>query len=294
MNLKNLTTFGLLLLISTTTGLSLTARTRDNYHIKEADNLSEAEAQDYLFSIRSFSYAQDYVFRFKLKHYPPKARKITYYGTLYGHFDVETGNHWERIVIQDRDPENPQKFITTHDLLLKRGSASQVWVLKSKDASELHELSVPEIHQPLIKGITLTYFDLLAPYLYWNSFEYTGPSQVKARPSQAFKLLDPDPESPLYAVKVNLDDEFRAILKAVVIDEKENVLKSMELVSLKKTAGQYIPKTIDYRDYVQKGNKSRIEIIASAMELTLPLELFEPENLTETFPKLDSFLFDVF
>jgi hypothetical protein len=286
----------LFLVICINLGLNpASARPRDTYHISEADRLTESEVMEYLISLRNFAYSDDYVFRFKLKHYPPRARTITYYGTLYGHFDTISGNHFERIVIQDRDPDNPQVFITLKDVLLCRGINSHFWGLKSEnDAEQVYELSAQELNQPILETVTLTYFDLLAPYLYWNDFTYLGPDQIKARPSQRFRFFSQEPENKIKAVEVSLDDEFRAILQTTAVDENETPLKSMELVSFKKTEGQYIPKTIDYRDYVNKGNKTRIDIIASAMGVTLPPELFTPDLMVDPFPAIETFVFDVF
>ena len=298
MIMKQMTRKGMvLLLLSVAIGWSsLHARPLDTNHIPEADKLSESEQIQYLISIRNFAYADDYVFRFRLKHYPPKARTITYYGTLYGHFDPVTGNHYERIIIQDRDPENPRDFVTIKDMLLCRGLDNRFWIVKTdaEGVSEVYEVPPTERNQPVMDEVTLTYFDLLAPYLYWNHFTYLGPDQIKARPSQNFQFLSPTPEDGIEAVTVTLDDEFRAILRTSAVDAEGNELKSMELVSFKKTEGQYIPKTLDYRDYVNKGNKTRIDIIAAAMEVTLPQALFDPEQLDQAFPAIEPFVFDVF
>ena len=274
---------------------ALNARPRDTFHVPEADDLSESEQIQYLISIRNFSYANDYVFRFKLKHYPPRSRIITYYGTLYGHFDPKTGNHFERIILQDRDPEDPKNFITLKDMLLSRGLNNRFWVVEAgEEKNYVKEIPPEQLDQPIMPEITLTYFDLLAPYLYWNHFTYLGPDQIKARPTQNFSFLSPEPEDGIKAVNVSLDDEFRAILKTAVVDATGNELKAMELVAFKKTEGQYIPKTLDYRDYVNKGNKTRIDIIAAAMDVTLPADLFDPIQLDQPFPAIDSFVFDVF
>ena len=285
------------LLLSMALGLSsLNARPLDTYHIPEADKLSESEQIQYLISIRNSAYSNDYVFRFKLKHYPPRDRTITYYGTLYGHFDPQTGNHFERIVIQDRDPDNPRDFVTIKDMLLCRGLENRFWITKPDEDGTPKGYEIPAVdrNQPVMEKVTLTYFDLLAPYLYWNHFTYLGPDQIKARPTQNFQFLSPTPDDGVEAVTVTLDDEFRAILKTSVVDQDGNELKSMELVSFKKTEGQYIPKTLDYRDYVNKGNKTRIEIIAAAMDVTLPAALFDPEQLDQSFPSIEPFVFDVF
>jgi len=290
--LKLLLTLGIF-----STSTILNAFPRDRNLIDEADELSEMEAWEYLQTIRSFTYGSDYVFRFKLKHYPPRERTITRYGTWYGHHDPITGDQWERIQIQQRDSESPGKFKVIKDLLIRRGISSAAWIQVDDPENGLIAQSVDssEGNEPILDNISLSLFDLMAPFLFWPEFDYQGPSQIKARPSQAFLLHAPKvSESQVQSVQVELDDEFRAILKAEFNDTDGEMLKSMELISFKKTFERYIPKTIDYRDYENEGHKSRVEIIAANMEVDLPDELFSPENLSGDFPSLPNFVFDVF
>ncbi len=290
---------------------------RDNYHIDRAKELSENEAVNYLYSMRGSAYAQSYVFQFKLKHYPYRARAITYSGILYGEVDAKTGIQTERVLIQDRDPQNPRKFITLNDFLLVRGQTAQAWI-RTPDSSEVVEplpgskenseregvspaleansqqLYGDALFQPILENITLNYFDLLVPYFYWGEYEYLGPNQVKARPTQGFRLYNPEADTPTNIVELQLDDKFRAILKASYLNAEDVLSKSMELISFKKTEGNYIPKTIDYRSYEDKGDKTRIDIIAAAMEVKLPTELFQKENLGKELPAIEPFVFDVF
>lgn len=314
-------------LLSLTVGISLSyAPPRDNYHISEAKKLSEVEAVQYLIDMQRSAIARSYVFRFKLKHYPYRARSFTKYGTLYGKVDPENGLQMERIIIEDRNPENPREFITLNDFLLIRASDALAWVHDPVAGQQLNNESLledppvetpstdcsnqephtkeptihakalkgPDLLSPVLEGVSLSYFDLLVPYFYWREYEYLGPDQVKARPTQNFKLYNPDTDSELALVQLYLDDEFRAILKAAYLDANSEQLKSMELVSFKKTGGTYIPKTIDYRDSVEKGNKTRIDIIAAAMDVELPAQLFSTSNLGQDLPDFDPFVFDVF
>jgi len=299
---------------------------RDNYHIEQAQELSEIEAVQYLFSMRNSAYAESYVFRFKLKHFPYRSRAFTYYGTLYGRVEKTAGRQIERILIQDRDPSNPREFVTLKDMLLIRGQTAEAWVFSPNISAPTNSTSIEvdendpqssssenesppsnktetpnvlrlesaDLNQTILSTVSLTYFDLLVPYFYWREYDYTGPEQVKARPTQSFRLFNPDKAASIRTVALELDDEFRAILKASYLDKEEETLKSMELVAFKKTSGSYIPKTIDYRDAVERGNKTRIDIVAAAMEITLPDGLFDPQNLGQPIPDIDPFVFDVF
>jgi len=289
------------------------ARPTDNYYTTDAKELSEAEAIQYLYAMRTSTFARSYVFRFKIKHYPYRGKTISYYGTLYGEVDPIQGIQKERILIQDKNPENPRNFITLKDFLLIRGASPEAWIAinsanspSSEDVSQpnqetpenlplsIEALTQNALLQPILENITLTYFDLLAPYLYWREFEYLGPEQVKARPTQSFRLFSNATDSQIHAIELQLDDEFRAMLEARYLDSEGNEIKSMELIAFKKTSGTYIPKTIDYRDNTERGNKTRIDIVAAALEVNFPETLFSKENLGHELAGLDTFIFDVF
>lgn len=290
---------------------------RTHEQLIRADRLSETQAIEYLYAMRTSSFAESYVFRFQIKHYPYRARSFSYHGTLYGQIDPLTGEQRERIVIQQRDPEQPRQSVTLRDLLLVRGPQPHAWVAQPEQIPAQHSAqnedptslptsqtdtdspstSLPKMAQldaPVLEGISLTPFDLLVPYFYWNRFEYRGPEQVKARPTQSFRLHSPNSDFPIQTVEVELDDEFRAVLKATYLGADGNPLKSMELIAFKKTGDTYIPKTLDYRESGDRGDKTRIDIIAAAMEVDLPSELFEPDNVGQELPSIDPFIYDVF
>lgn len=277
-------------------GSSLFGIRRDNYHIDEAEKLTEVEAWQYLQSFRSFSYEKDYVFRFKIKHYPPRQRSFTHYGTIYGSYDPLTESHWQRIQIEKNGYVDVEEESILKEIIICRGPFNRAWTVTGKGSKRsVSEIPSSEWNTPLIPLTSLSVFDLLAPYLYWFDFEYLSPSQVKARPSQTFKVFAPeDFGNPIQSVEMDLDDEFRALLKATFSNGENEPVKGVELISFQKTSGNYIPKTIDYRDYVNKGHKTRIQIIKAAMNLELPEEIFDSSTLTESFPELPEFSYDDF
>ena len=73
----------------------------------------------------------------------------------------------------------------------------------------------------------------------------------------------------------------------------DQVLRSIELVSLKKVQGQYIPRTMDYRDLPRR-DKTRIDIQAAAMRVHLDPLLFIPSNLHLAPPLVESSDFTIF
>jgi hypothetical protein len=261
------------------------ARAVGGSRLSAASRLSDTEAQQYLRSIRTLGYEGQYVFRFRIRHYPPKGRTITYHGTLYGDSNPLTGLQFQRLRIQDPAAGHRLDALPLVDLLLERGFRSQAWTVDSDTKSALVNWNGDALHHPILKDLNLTYFDLLAPWVMWSDFDYLGPGQVKARPSQEFRLRSEESSGANHSVVINLDAEFRAILTSQVLDEKGEAIKSMELIAFKKVGDDYVPRMLDYRDQIQKGNRTRIEILAAAMNVEIPLLVFDPANLLEAFPE---------
>jgi hypothetical protein len=258
-------------------------------HIKEADSLSEQEALRFLYNLRLNTFSESYVLRFKLKHYPPRDRVKVYYGSLYGSIDPLTGVNRERLIVEQRSGESPSGFETLKEALIERGAMPLVWI---KDNEQVKLLDREALEEPIIPETTLSFMDFLTPFLYWNQYEYLGPSRIKARPTQTYRMYAPfDSET---TALIELDDEFAAILKAEVSQGDASPAKSLELISFKKTSGKYIPKIIDYLDHENHGNKTRIEVTAAALDVELPESLFDETLLAGEFPKFDPLVFDVF
>ncbi len=261
--------------------------------IPEASSLDADEARNLLESFRSYSYPDDYCFRFRVRHYPYRKKTVEAFGTLWGIFDPVTRTHYQRVHLEAKDPDSPRSFVAIGRYLFVRGPNPEVW--KLGDNCGTVQLHPEEWSSPLIGDMSITVGDMLMPFLYWEKSEYIGPSQVKARPAQSFVMLPPveSGDSPSLSVRVAFDDEFKGLLQSEWLSDNGHVLRSIELVSLKKVQGQYIPRTMDYRDLPRR-DKTRIDIQAAAMRVHLDPLLFIPSNLHLAPPLVESSDFTIF
>ena len=77
-----------------------------------------------------------------------------------------------------------------------------------------------------------------------------------------------------------------------MLDPEGRRIRAYKIISLKKVQGQMIPRVIDLVD-IRTRNKTRITVVAAAMNLQLPSSNFRPQELgkePEEIP-LDQFEF---
>ena len=165
-------------------------------------------------------------------------------------------------------------------LLVQNGPESAVWSWPGV-GGQIAALGSAALFTPLA-GTDLTAFDLQMPFLYWNDFVFEGVAPLRGRPAYVFLLYPPvaiaaqKPE--LTGVRVYLDTQFGALVQAQQIGEGGRVLKSITVLDLKKTDGQWIVKTIDVRDETTR-NKTQFSVTGAALSLDFSSTLFEPAAL---------------
>lgn len=137
------------------------------------------------------------------------------------------------------------------------------------------------LFEPLA-GTNLTAFDLQMPYLYWPEFVYEGKVRVNDRPTEAFLLYPPAtiearrPE--LAGIRVYLDAQYNALVRAEQIGAQERVLKSMRVVELKKIGERWIVKAVEVRDETTR-DKTRFVVTAAGLGRDFAGGTFEPGML---------------
>ncbi len=290
---KQSAVWGLLLLLILQLSPSLIAQPRIQHRLPEADRLDTDEAAEVLARFRSYTYDTDHLLRFRLKHLPFRARGNTYHGFLMGSFDPNTLTHLQRITIETprsafrEDPASPIK-----EILIIRGFEYAVY---TKVGEEVTLLDESEYLTPILEDLEITYFDLLIPFLYWN-YEYSGPSQLKARPIQTFTMFPPKGQysaSGLDRLIISLDDEASGLLRYQAYDAEETLIRTMELLSIQQSDGLAIPRRIDYKNQLTR-DKTRIEIIAASMDENFSKDAFQPDTFAASTPDITSSILDVF
>ena len=86
-------------------------------------------------------------------------------------------------------------------------------------------------------------------------------------------------------MRVYLDTQFQVLVQAEILGMKGAVEKIISILDLKKVGERWIPKSIDFRNNLTRG-KTRFNVNAAALELTLPDEVFDPAKLGSTSPQI--------
>lgn len=232
-----------------------------------------AEAAKILSEFRTAGISGQFFLEIELRSRPARGEERVYPGRLWGGRN-ERGNV-TRIEMIDAAGAS-QRF------LIQNGESGTVWHFV---AGQTAALGFAELFAPLIPGVEVTAFDVQMPFLYWPDavLEKTTRS-VLGRPAYAFLVRVPtgleSQHGEISAARAYLDTQFNALIQTELIGRNNRVLKSFAFVSLKKVGEQYIPKQADYRNEVTR-DKTRLQVTAAALNLSLPSNFFSPENLAE-------------
>lgn len=232
-----------------------------------------AEAARILSEFRRAGISGQFFLEIELRSRPARGEERVYSGHLWGGRN-DRGNV-SRIEMIDGAGVS-QRF------LIQNGEGGKVW--RFVDGQPV-VLGPAELFAPLIAGVEITAFDVQMPFLYWPDavLEKTTRS-VLGRPAYAFLVPVPpglgSPLGDISAARAFLDTQFNALIQTELIGRNNRVLKSFAFVSLKKVSEQYIPKQADYRNEVTR-DKTRLQVIGAALNLSLPSNFFSPENLAQ-------------
>jgi hypothetical protein len=169
-------------------------------------------------------------------------------------------------------------------ILVQGGPRPAAWRWPAADGSTAIAVDEAALFEPLA-GTDLSAFDLQMPFLYWPDFVYEGKTRLGDRPADTFLLYPPASlaarRPDLAAMRVYLDPQYHALVKAEQLGENERVLKSMSVVELKKVGEQWIVKAVELRDETTR-NKTRFVVRAAALGRDFAGGIFEPGNLSST------------
>jgi len=236
------------------------------------DKADQAEGRLALEEFRAAGIAGAYWLEFDLRVLPRKGPERTIRGQLYGRRNAQ--GPLSRLSLASSD--GPQSW------LIQSGPNPASW-MQSQAQPTPRALTAAESLAP-ISGTDLTLFDLQMPFLYWEDYVFEGVAKVRSRPAYSFLLYPPADlaaaRPDLGAVRVALDTQFHALVQAEMLDARGSLLKSITVLDLKKVGEQWLVKSIDLRNRATK-NKTRFEVTAAALNLTLPATVFALEHLGE-------------
>ena len=214
----------------------------------------------------------EYYLEFELRSLPRRGEGRTFKGRWWGSRNDQGAI--TRIEITDAAG-------MTHRLLLQNGDRAAVWRLTN---GRPVEIGIAELMAPLIPGIEISAFDLQMPYLYWPDVTVERITRILGRPSNAFIFPAPAAFKTQYpdisAVRAYLDTQFNVPMQSEILGASRKPAKTWAVLSLKTVDKQTLPKSIDYRNEITR-DKTRLQITAAALNLSLSATLFQTAKLAE-------------
>jgi Outer membrane lipoprotein-sorting protein len=134
-------------------------------------------------------------------------------------------------------------------------------------------------------GSHFTYYDLALPFLHWPNPKFVGDDRVRGRDCYAIDAVATN--EPYARVKIWIDKEYLALLRAEAFDENQNPVKRIAITSFRRVGAAWIPRGIDIA-FVPKGQslpseeKSRLEVYEGNYDAQLPSEWFSPDAFAAT------------
>lgn len=227
--------------------------------------------------------AVPYYLDFSLRVMPRRGPEKLYHGELRG-----ARNDRGTISRLSLRPAGDSAAADELRLLIQNGPAPAVWRWTGVQPAVVTPLAVNELFQP-VGETDLTAFDLQMPFLYWPDYTYEGLAKLRGRPAHQFLMYPPDELTHQYpaltGVRIYLDTQFNALVQAELIGEKNQVLKSITVLDLRKVHDQWIIESLDLRDETTR-NKTRFEVQGAALNLDFAGALFDPESLKDAVTPL--------
>jgi hypothetical protein len=240
----------------------------------------QAEGAKILREMRALGPDGDYFFEFELRVLPRRGEELRLPGRMWGGRNRE-GPLTRLSVIA---PASPADGVTGVEqrVLVQGGARPAAWRWPAADGATTIAVDEATLFAPLA-GTDLSAFDLQMPFLYWTDSVYEGKTRLNNRPVDTFLLYPPAAiathRPDLAGMRVYLDPEYRALVRAEQIGADERVLKSFSLGGLVKIGERWLPRSFELRDETTR-NKTRFVITAAALGLDFAGGVFDPGNLS--------------
>lgn len=253
--------------------------------------LEREEGVERLEEMRRLGIPGVYSFLFDLRVMPRRGEESRFRGQMWGARD----SRGPAFRYEIRVPGDQENRILRY--FARNGFEPEIWAYDTSDEeSGVREVPLEELFTPI--GPTgFTPFDLQMPFIFWEEFAYEGLSRVRGRSSHGFLMYPPDNvkrEFPwLEGVRMFLDAEFNALTGAELVGEGSEVIRSFNIIEVKRVEDEWIVKTIDYRNG-RSGDKTRLSIGGAALDLPEEDFSFSPDTLQDSFPTLPRDQFNFF
>jgi hypothetical protein len=124
-------------------------------------------------------------------------------------------------------------------------------------------------------------YDLAMPFLQWPNPKLQGEQRVPGR--DCYIIETKASGEPYARLRLWIDKEYFALLRAEAFDENENLVRRFAITSFKRIGEFWIPRGIEIA-FVPRGQslpsqeKSRLEVYEGSYDTQLPAEWFSPAS----------------
>jgi hypothetical protein len=142
------------------------------------------------------------------------------------------------------------------------------------------ELTGARRTQPLL-GSRFTYYDLGLAFLHWPNAKLLEEGRVRGR--DCFAIESKADGEPYARVKLWIDKEYYALLRAEGFDSNDNLVRRFAVTSFKKIGDVWIPRGLEASwvppaQSLPSEEKSRLEVYEGDYSAQLPAGWFDPEK----------------
>ena len=130
-------------------------------------------------------------------------------------------------------------------------------------------------------GSQFTYYDLGLPFLRWPNAKFLGEDRVRGR--DCFVIESRADGEPYARVKLYIDKEYYALLRAEAFNTDDNLVSRFAVTSFKKIGDLWVPRGLEASilppaQSLPNEEKSRLEVYEGTYDAVLPMEMFNPEK----------------
>ena len=130
-------------------------------------------------------------------------------------------------------------------------------------------------------GSQFSYYDLGLPFLHWPGAKFLGEDRVRGR--DCFAIESVAEGEPYARVKLWIDKEYFALLRAEAFDANGDLTRRFAITSFKRISAVWIPRGLEASfvppaQSLPSEEKSRLEVYEGNYDAALPPEWFAPER----------------
>lgn len=253
--------------------------------------LDTSGSESVLEEFRRHRLAGDYSLLFTFRHMPRRGEDVFYKGQLWGTW---TG-YGSRTLVSLASFNDPK--VNGKKLLVENGPDPKLWIADETGMARAVAEDDAELYMPIFPDSVYTPFEFQMPFIYWERYVDESRRKSKGRQVRAYRMYPPENFdrglSNLGSVRIYIDEKFKALIKAQILDLKGNPLKTFKILGIKKVQNQVIVRRIDLLDEKTR-DKTRFSVFAAALNLSIPSSFFDPGRMGGALYAVSEDEFDYF